>query len=628
MCGICGIVHRDNRTVDPADLVRMCEGLQHRGPDDRGVWVDGSVGLAMQRLSIIDLEGGKQPMPNETGSVQAVCNGEIYNYREVRTDLQGRHAFATESDTEVVVHAFEEYGPSFLDRLRGMFGLAVWDAERRSLTLAVDRFGIKPLYYSAGPDRLVFASELGALLRAPGLSRELDMDAIAQYFTLGYIPPPRTVFSSIRKMAPATALQFGRDSTAEPTRYWDDSAAEPHRAASTSELHDELRAALRDAVSAHLVSDVPLGAFLSGGIDSSTIVALMSELMDEPVKTFSIGFGDRDHDELHLARTVAQRFGTDHTEFMVTLDAIEVLPELVSRFGEPFADSSALPTYYVSKCAREVVKVALSGDGGDEQFVGYNTFRGLALADYAQRFPRVLRSVAAAAPERIPGISGRRGDKLSRLLKVLRDTAAPPHSSYLSKMTRAQPDDLRTALTPEFHRDVAAADPFEPFEAALAERSPEEHMLEPFLRAERDVSLAGDMLVKVDRMSMANSLEVRVPMLDHVLASFVGSIPIPDRFPRLRLKGLLKDAMSDVLPQEILRAPKHGFSVPLARWFREDLGTYARDVLLSPEARARGFLDADGMSRLIEEHKAGRRNLATLLWELLVFELWCAQTAI
>ena len=628
MCGVAGIVRlEEGVTIDPAEVRRMTEALHHRGPDDDGYLVSDAACLGMRRLSIIDLAGGKQPMRNEDGTVQLVYNGEIYNYRELRAGLLANHRFATASDAEVIVHAYEDDPEGFVPELRGMFAFALWDELRSRLTLAVDALGIKPLYYAVAGGRLAFASELGALLKAEGISRDFDSDALGQYFTLGYIPAPRTIFAAVRKLPSAGLLRWTPESGVETSTHWDPQSIGERPRANAGDLRGRLRGVLLDAVRSHLVSDVPIGAFLSGGIDSSTVVALMSEAMDEPVKTFSIGFGDPDHDELDLARAVAKRFRTDHHEFVVEPDAVEVLPKLVAHFGEPFADSSALPTYHVSRLAREHVKVALSGDGGDELFVGYTTYLGLEAARYAQKLPAPVRSLAARAPVRVPPLTGRSADRVSRLLKVARDTSRPPREAYLSKITILGGEDLGRVLDGDLLARVGAARPYEPVERALrsSSRNGDSHPLDPFLTASLQVSLPGDMLVKVDRMSMANSLEVRVPLLDRVLAEFALAIPVRDRFPRWRLKGLLKDTMRTTLPKAILEHPKHGFTVPVSRWFRGDLWGYAREVLLSPESRGRGFLQPDGVEELIREHREGGRNRATAIWSLLVFELWCRE---
>jgi asparagine synthase (glutamine-hydrolysing) len=627
MCGICGVAAVDpNERIGDETLRRMADVITYRGPDDFGLFSSPRVGLAMRRLSIIDLQGGKQPVANEDGSVQLVFNGELYNYRELRSELSGRgHRFATQSDTEVVVHSYEEWGASCLERFRGMFAFAIWDAKQEVLFLAVDRFGIKPLYYSSLGADLVFGSELSCLLASGRLSKAIDDAALAEYFTLGYIPPPATIFTAASKLEPGTFLEWGPGRSVQIQRYWDVPSPATNGEVPARDLQQNLRRLLRDAVRAHLVSDVPLGAFLSGGIDSSSVVALMSEVSDEPVETFSIGFQDRAHDERALARLVATRFNTNHHELVVEPESIDVLPKLVSHFQEPFADSSALPTYYMSKLARESVKVALSGDGGDELFVGYTTFLGVELARRAQALPNIARRALVALPQALPQRgTGRWNDRRARWQKWAADTAMPPEAAYRSKITMSGLSVVGPLLSAELRARLERQSPFRAVDRSLSMNG-RAGPVERALYAGVKVSLAGDMLVKVDRMSMANSLEVRVPLLDHVVAEFVARLPVAARAPRWRLKALLRQTMSDVLPREVLRQRKHGFNVPLASWFRGDLSTFAREVLLSPEARDRGFVDVHAVETSLREHEQGGRNLGTAIWSLLVFELWCRQ---
>lgn len=635
MCGIAGIIHRDKLSaVERATVRRMCDAIAHRGPDDEGFYVEGRAGLGMRRLSIIDLAHGQQPMMNEDSSLHLVFNGEIYNYRELRGELIARgHVFQTESDTETIIHAYEEYGDDFLSRLRGMFAVALWDERREQLTLAVDRFGIKPLYYAADERGIVFGSELKCLEASRLISKEIDYDALAEYFTLGYIPPPATIYRSVRKLAPASVLRWTPREDARIETYWRLPAEEYETEESATLVRKRLRAALRDAVASHLMSDVPVGAFLSGGIDSGSIVALMSECGAQPIRTFTVGFKEREHSETELARLVARKFRTEHHEIIIELETVEILPELVSAFDEPFADSSALPTYYVSKAAREFVKVALSGDGGDELFLGYNYFRGLELARQMQRLPAAVRRALAAAPALLPRTSNAaRNDKLARFRKRVADTMLAPTDSYRSKIRMPGLDAALPLLSEELRDKLLSANPYAAVDRALEENlsrnsthqthNLKTHPLAPFIHAGLKVSLAGDMLVKVDRMSMKNSLEVRVPLLDHVLAEQVARLPVAQRLSRGKLKGLLRETMADALPPEILRAPKHGFTVPLAAWFRGDLAAYAEDALLNADARASNFYDANAIKSLLAEHRSGRRDVGALVWSLLVFELW------
>lgn len=607
----------------------MCHAIAHRGPDDEGVFVDGAVGLGIRRLSIIDPAGGHQPITNEDHSVVVVFNGEIYNHAELRRELSARgHRFATRTDTEVLVHGYEEHGSGFLSRLRGMFAFALWDAEQRHLLVAVDRFGIKPLYWSYEPTRLVFGSEMTCVMESHLVPRDLDSSALASYLALGYVPAPASIIAGVRKLESGTALSWKLGTEPIVRRYWSPPYSQDVTVRDTRGLQAALLDVLRDSVRAHLVSDVPLGAFLSGGIDSSVIVALMAELTPEPVKTFSIGFEDPKHDELGKARLVASRYGTDHHELIVRPDAIdEVLPRLVSHFGEPFADSSALPTYYVSALASESVKVALSGDGGDELFVGYTTFRGVDLARRLEPLPAQLRSAAARAVGNPPRVrSGTWHDRLERLSKRATDTLAGAASAYRSKLALTDPHTMLGLLAEPVRATLARENPYQRLDESLSGCTESADGLEPYLRANLDVSLPSDMLVKVDRMSMAHSLEVRVPMLDHVLAESVLSLPVRTRFPRWRLKGLLRDSARHLLPEEIVNQGKHGFTIPVNSWFRGDLTAYAREVLLDTGPSASGLLDASRVEVALARHQAGTQNLGAAIWSLLMLELWHRQT--
>ncbi|HEY3727762.1 MAG TPA: asparagine synthase (glutamine-hydrolyzing) [Solirubrobacteraceae bacterium] len=631
MCGVCGITHADPaKPVDPRLIRTMTDAIVHRGPDDDGYFVDGPVGLGMRRLSIIDLAGGKQPIANEDDTIHIVYNGEIYNYVRLRGELErAGHAFSSQSDTEVVVHAYEDHRVGCLDLLRGMFALALWDARERVLLLAVDRFGIKPLYWAVTDAGVTFGSELKCVLRSGMVARELDHDALAQYLTFSYIPPPATIIAGVHKLAPGTYLRWSADRGAEVGRYWQP----PPDAANGTHTPGETRARLRDAlaetVRSHLVSDVPVGAFLSGGIDSSAIVALMSEASDEPVRTFSIGFTDPRHSELDKARIVARKYNTQHHELIVEPEAVDLLPKLIGHFDEPFGDASALPTYHVSKLAHEHVKVVLSGDGGDELFLGYTLFRGLTLARHAQALPAPLRHAAAALTEHAPRTpSAPLNDRLALLRRRVANTLLAPEEAYKRKISAPGIDALAPVLAPELRSSIEQRNPFQIVDDWLEtfrERNGA-HPLSSFVHTGFQTSLAGDMLVKVDRMSMANSLEVRVPFLDQQLAEHVATIPIGRRMPRWRLKGLLRDAVADELPAEIRNAPKHGFTVPLSAWFRGDLDGFAREVLVSPEVECRGFLDRSGIEKMLSRHREGADDLGTAVWVLLVFELWCRET--
>jgi asparagine synthase (glutamine-hydrolysing) len=628
MCGICGVVLGDRaESVSEAVVRAMCAAISHRGPDDEGIFLDRFVGLGARRLSIIDVEGGHQPISSEDGSVTAAYNGEIYNFRELREELQARgHSFATRADTEVLVHGWEEFGVDVVQRLRGMFAFAIWDARAEELFLAVDRFGIKPLYWAAGTGAFVLGSELSCVLASGLVDRELDHQALAEYFAVGYIPAPSTILRGVKKLPPATRMRLKPGSEPSLDRYWSPPSAREADGGDVERIRADLLDALRDAVRSHLVSDVPLGAFLSGGIDSSVIVALMAEASSEPVRTFSIGFPDAEHDELDKARLVAARYATDHHELVVEPSGVDVLPKLVSHFAEPFADASALPTYHVSSLAAQSVKVALSGDGGDELFVGYTTFQGVELARRLERIPRPLREAALAVAGGVPRLPWPTiADRADRAVKRASDSLVGATDAYRRKVALTDPGVVAPLLTSDLRAQLSAHNPFRAIDASLGANANGGDPLERFLRTNLDVSLPSDMLVKVDRTSMASSLEVRVPFLDHVLAEFVLALPVRTRFPRWRLKGLLRDAVRDLLPEPLLTQSKHGFTVPLSRWFRDDLNGFAADVLLDDATARRGYLDVHAVRDVLSNHATGRRNAAALIWSLLMFELWCRE---
>lgn len=584
----------------------------------------GVVCLGMRRLSIIDVAGGHQPMANEDHSVNLVLNGEIYNFRELRRELESLgHVFRTRSDVEVVAHCYEQFADGFLSRLRGMFALALWDSRHRRLTLAVDRLGIKPLYYAVSPTGLSFCSELNGLLAGGCVSEAIDMQAMTEYFTVGFVAPPATIYESVRKLEPGHALRWSVNGGCSVHEYWDLPPVQLEPPGSMKEVRDEVRSLLRDAVRSHLVSDVPLGAFLSGGVDSSCVVALMSEVAHEPVKTFTVAFPGSDHDESALARIVAARFSTDHHELVAEPASVDILPELAAHFGEPFADSSALPTYLVSKMAAQHVKVVLSGDGGDELFLGYTVFRGMQVSRRASMLPSAARAALASGAKHVSALTRPVfGDSAEGFMKRVSDTMLTPDLAYKSKST---PPGLSTAaslLSEPFRAVYAKRDGYNALTRSLLRRDQSPDFLDRYAYAQTKVGLSGDILTKVDRMSMANSLEVRVPLLDHVLAEYITTLPSHARLPGRRLKGLLKDVMADVLPTQVLTHPKHGFTIPLAAWLRGDMHTFARETLLSREARGSGFYDVVAVGQYLRRHTANQANLAGGLWALLMFELW------
>jgi asparagine synthase (glutamine-hydrolysing) len=622
MCGIAGAIAWEAPWPTESLIRAMCEVICHRGPDDEGVYTAGPVGIGMRRLSIIDVAGGHQPIFNESGEIAIVFNGEIYNYRELRSWLEGRgHRFTTETDTEVVLHLYEEKGEWCVRELRGMFAFAVWDSRRQALVLARDRFGEKPLYYATPKGGLVFASELKALLVHPAVGRELDPEGINQFLTFGNTLGETTILQEARKLPPAHVLVASRGSV-RVSRYWQWRVQEDSSLSET-QIIEHLRELLQEAVRLQLVSEVPLGAFLSGGLDSSTVVALMSKASPRPVKTFSIGFGDPQFDELNHCRTVAAAFGTEHQELVLDPDAVEVLADLVWHVDEPFADSSAIPTYFLSKLARENVTVALSGDGGDELFAGYPGYHAEIYLNGMRRIPRRLR---AWALERAisPLTEWARGSvrwKMERLRRNLLRVDMSPEDRFLSRHCLF-PVELRSeVLTDHAQKLLAPTD--HPGNWVKLDFHGNQHPVNKSMYLDINVYLPNDMLVKVDRMSMAHSLEVRCPLLDHKLAEFMGTVPSRHKVRSGRTKYILRKAMAGILPDSILSRGKQGFRVPLDRWFKCGLVALAREVLLDPRSVRRGLVDSKGVETLLMRHEQGMTANGEQIWALLVLETWC-----
>jgi len=607
VCGICGIASGAG-TVDPARLEAMSATLVHRGPDSDGAVVDGPVGLAARRLSIIDLETGDQPIANEDGSVHVVQNGEIYNYRELRAELQrAGHRFRTHGDTEVLVHLYEEEGDGFAGRLRGMFAVAIWDSRRRRLVLARDRFGIKPLYYRATGDELAFASELRALPRDA-----IDLYALEAFLAFNSVPAPLTIFRGSRKL-PAGHLLVWADGDVSLSRFARPAPvrAEDVRREDEAFLAEELRARLRDSVRAHLVSDVPVGVLLSGGVDSATLAALAAQELSEPLRTFSIGFEERSFDELADARLVAERYGTRHRELVLRPDAALLLPALAEAFDEPFADSSALPTYLVSQLAADDVKVALSGEGGDELFGGYYTYVADRLAQRVGSFAGLARPLV----ERLPS-SSRRASLDYKAKRFVRGAHLPPLERHHAWKEIFSPD-ARAELTGR----RAAFDPVDVYRTRYAETVG----AEPLARlqdVDLGVYLVDDLLVKTDRASMAHSLETRVPYLDPLVAGFALALPDRLKVRGLRKKVVLRLAAAPLLQRRIVQGRKRGFSIPAAAWLRGELEPFARETLSGDVLRRQGFFRPEAVERVIDDHVSSREDLSRQLWGLLSFTLW------
>ncbi len=614
MCGIAGMVRPSEQRADPRQVHAMCQSIVHRGPDDEGIYTNGPVGLGMRRLSIIDLGGGHQPIRNEDGSIWIVFNGEIYNFPQLRKELVAKgHAFYTHSDTEVIVHLYEEYGADCVKKLRGMFGIALYDQRKRSLLLARDRLGKKPLYYALHQGTLFFGSEIKTILSVAPDITDLNPEAIQQYFQFAYIAGPNSAFKEIKQLPPGHFLQFSGGKI-QITPYWDLPAYGTQNPASEEECLEELEQRLAEAVRIRLISDVPLGALLSGGVDSSTVVALMARASSRPVQTFSIGFGKQDFDEAKYARAVAERFGTQHHEFVVEPHVDQLLEKLTPMMEEPFGDSSMVPTYYVSQIARQHVTVALTGDGGDELFAGYDRY----LVHLARQKYEPLAAVLGA-PFReyvYPRLSSE-----TRGRRFAFNISLPPGDRYLDSVSYLPAQGREERL---FSKDFLEwangnSDPSREHRDFF-DRAPAKDRLSKLLYLDTKTYLTGDVLTKVDRMSMANSLEVRCPILDHVFLEWVTGLT-----PEWKLRfGTRKYALRQLakrLGVPNVDRPKQGFAMPLMHWWRGEL-KHLLGILTEPRTLQRGFFNPKAVEALVDEHVSGRRNRPTDLWLLLIFELW------
>lgn len=614
--------------------------LRHRGPDDEGIWYSSSAGalqaaLGFRRLSIIDLEGGHQPLSNEDGSIWVIFNGEIYNYRELRPQLEAKgHRFRTHSDTETIVHLYEEHGDDFVRHLRGMFAIALWDDARKRLLLVRDRLGQKPLFYRCEPDRLLFASELKALLQVPGAPRELDLEALDLFLTYQYVPHPRSILKGYRKLPPGHLAVYER-SGLTVREYWrppyapdSDPAALADPALTDSarwtdaRWRDRLRQTLTEAVRLRMRSDVPLGAFLSGGVDSTIITGLMQSLSAQPVHTFSIGFPIAAFDERRYAREAAAHLGTQHHEFLVEPEAVDVLPKLVWHYDEPFADSSAIPTMYLCKVTRQHVTVALSGDGGDELFCGYGRYRAVRLASRIDRLPSSLRRLCGWGGWQRLLRSNEQGALPYRAKRFLAAIAEPAERRYLRWVGIFDAPRRARLFTRETLAELNGFDATS-FITEAYEVCRGRHIVTRTTCADTLTYLPCDILTKVDIASMASSLEARSPFLDHHVAELAARMPLRLKQRGRRGKAILVQTFADLLPASIRSRPKMGFGIPLSHWFRDELRPLLRDTLLSSTARSRGLFDPHAVETLVDEHETGRFDHAHRLWALLVFEEWC-----
>jgi asparagine synthase (glutamine-hydrolysing) len=619
MCGICGVYdYKSQRLVDRQILYDMLQAIRHRGPDDEGVYIDNDLALGMRRLSIIDLVGGKQPICNEDGSVVVVFNGEIYNYRELAEQLRRRgHTLETASDTEVIVHLYEDLGEDCVRELRGMFAFAVWDSRRRRLFLARDRLGIKPLYYTLSGDRLVFGSEIKAILQHPEVQARLDMVGLGHFLSLKYVPAPQTMFADILALPPAHTLTCDRDGT-RLRSYWDLSFSNNHNGLLSEEAYaEQLEELLRESVKIHLMSDVPFGAFLSGGVDSSTIVALMSQFLDQPVKTFSVGFeGDGEtFSELPYARLVAKQYQTDHHEvFIYPQDLIDLAEKVVWHLDQPIADQASLANYMVSELAARHVKMVLTGEGGDELFAGYARYAGERFSPVFQHVPGLAKTLMRATSAHVPGL---RRPKIA-LFALCEPDEATRLASWFPLFNHEMKASLLSAALKEELNGSSAEHVFADHLTRTDARDP----LSRMLYVDTKLWLPDDLLARGDKTSMAASLEARVPLLDHKLVEFAAGLPPHLKLRRLTRKYLLKKVSRAWLPAQIIDRKKQGFPMPISVWFRKEARSFVRDLLSPAIVQRRGLFNPGYVETLLDQHEAGLADHGPLLWGLLSVELW------
>jgi len=637
MCGITGAIWtRPQLALDEAVLERMINVLRHRGPDEAGQYCSGhrvqppyeatpGVALGHRRLVVIDPQGGAQPMSNEDQSVWVVCNGEIYNYPALRQRLEGAgHTFRSHSDTEAIVHLYEDEGVDCFSHLNGMFAVAIWDAARRRLVLARDRLGQKPLVYRTEPGRLLFASELKSLLEVPGAPRDVDPAAVDEYFTYQYVPPPNTIFRSIRKLPPAHFAVFQNDQLTVRS-YWNPHTVQ-QRSLPADQYVEQLREFLHSAVRMRLRSDVPLGALLSGGVDSSLIAATMQRLSDRPIKTFTIGFASSEYDESRFGRAVADHLGTEHHELQLSADATQIADRLAWHFDEPMADSSAIPTWHLSQLARQHVTVVLSGDGGDELFAGYHRYRAVALAGAVDRLPRPLRAMARSRLWQSLPASGNQRSRLRQAKRFAEAMALSPARRYLDWVGIFRESQRAELYADDFVAQLPDSDPAEFLVRAWRQSAGRDAVATASL-TDLVTYLPCDLMTKVDIASMAHGLECRQPMLDHRLVELAVQIPTHLKLRGRRGKRILQRAFGSLLPDEIWRRRKMGFGAPMSDWFRSELREMTADTLLASDAHCRAFCREDAVRGMFEQHQSGQFDHAARLWALLTFELWLRRWA-
>lgn len=620
MCGICGKYEfESDKPVSKSLLEEMTGTMKHRGPDDEGFYVNGPIGLGHRRLSIIDLKTGHQPISNEKENCWLIFNGEMYNFKEHRGELKKKgHRFKTRTDAEVVLHLYEEYGTGCLEHIRGMFAFAIWDAAKKRLFLARDRLGQKPLYYRANNKRIIFGSEIKAIMADAEIPRKVDPHSLSHFLTFQYVPSPRTMFEGIKKLPPAHYL-ICENGDVKIERYWSLSYSNTLNIDETEAI-ERFRELFEEAVSLRLISDVPLGVFLSGGVDSSVVASTMARLSDQPIKTFSVGFSNSRFNELPYAAKLARRLGAEHHSFVVKPDCLDILPKLIRHYNEPFADPSAIPTYYVSKMAKTKVTVALNGDAGDEAFAGYDRYITNKIASYYDRLPEGLRNFIMNRASRFSDLPEKNSypEKIKRYIKTL---SSPPVERYVRWMASYTEEMKQTLFSNNFKKSVGGTDSVALMKTwSDGTSSPDEVAWALYL--DTMTYLPDDLLVKVDVASMANSLECRSPFLDHKVLEFVAALPSDFKLRGFKRKYLLKEAFRYELDDELLNRKKSGFSVPISEWFKGELKSYIKEVLLDSKAKKRGFFSKDAVEKLITQHQEGKFDHGFRLWCLLNFELW------
>lgn len=621
MCGIVGIAYQGSRSVEREILEKMNSAILHRGPDEDGFYLKESVGLAMRRLAIIDLAGGQQPIFNHDQSKVIVFNGEIYNFQQLRTDLESRgHIFKTNSDTEAIIHLYDEFGVDCVQHLRGMFAFAIWDEREKSLFLARDRVGKKPILYSHQPNGdLIFGSEFKALLQHPSISREVDYSAIDSYLSYLCVPAPQTAFKQIRKLEPAHWLLW-KNGEIKTHRYWQPDFSRKIKI-TEEEAVEETTRILRESVKLRMISEVPLGAFLSGGVDSSAVVALMAEMSSQPVKTFSIGFEEEDFSELKYAKIVANHVGAEYNEFIVRPKALEVLPILVEHYGEPYADSSAIPTYYVAKETRKYVTVALNGDGGDESFAGYERYLAMSLAEKYRKIPKVLRKgLIETGVGLIPNPKQFRS-RVKSLKRFVESGSLNNVERYLGWMSAISPSLKNELLSNEFRTNLNGNKPIDVLQKWF-DQTEDLGIVDATMLTDQMTYLPNDLLVKVDIATMANSLEARSPLLDHHIIEFAASLPQNLKVSGKETKSLLKKVAAKLVPKEVIYRRKMGFGVPIGKWLRGEMKDFMKENLLSERFAKRGLFQQNKIAEIIQQHCDQKNDYSTQIWTLLMLELW------